>query len=92
MIAFGAADGPHHLHRDVYSWLASTKSATRITLGCSPYHTNSALFPVIAHLERVLRWQREDSADVKLPGGSVRLTPDRVHSRALRPLSQFTSA
>jgi predicted ATPase/class 3 adenylate cyclase len=39
---------------------------TRITLGCSPYHTNSALFPQIVHLERVLRWQREDGADGKL--------------------------
>ena len=39
---------------------------TRITLGCSPYHTNSAFFPVIVHLERVLRWQHEDTADVKL--------------------------
>jgi len=42
------------------------KDCTRITLRCSPYHTNSALYPVIAHLERVLRWQREDDAEVKL--------------------------
>jgi predicted ATPase len=42
------------------------KGYTRITIGCSPYHTNSALFPLIAHLERVLCWQREDGADVKL--------------------------
>ena len=39
---------------------------TRITLGCSPYNTNSALFPVIVQLERVLRWQSEDGADIKL--------------------------
>ena len=45
---------------------ARRQGYTRITLGCSPYHTNSALFPLIVHLERVLRWQREDSADVKL--------------------------
>ena len=38
----------------------------RITFSCSPYHTNSTLYPVIAHLERVLRWQREDDAEVKL--------------------------
>ncbi|MFQ5694899.1 MAG: AAA family ATPase, partial [Terriglobia bacterium] len=42
------------------------EGCTRITLGCSPYHTNSALYPLIVHLERVLRWQREDSAEVKL--------------------------
>ena len=42
------------------------EGCTRIPLGCSPYHTNSAFYPLIAHLERHLRWQREDSAEVKL--------------------------
>ena len=28
--------------------------AMRLTFRCSPYHTNSALYPVIAHLQRVL--------------------------------------
>jgi class 3 adenylate cyclase/predicted ATPase len=42
------------------------EGCTRITLGCSPYHTNSALYPLIVYFERVLRWQREDGADVKL--------------------------
>jgi class 3 adenylate cyclase/predicted ATPase len=39
---------------------------TPITLGCSPYHTNSALYPLIVLLERVLGWEREDSADSRL--------------------------
>jgi predicted ATPase len=43
-----------------------TEGCTRITLGCSPYHTNSALYPVIVHLERVLGWQDQDNAEVKL--------------------------
>jgi class 3 adenylate cyclase/predicted ATPase len=30
---------------------------TRITFRCSPYHTNSALYPVIEHLHRILRWR-----------------------------------
>ena len=34
----------------------------RIILGCSPYHRNSSLYPVIVHLQRVLDWQHEDSA------------------------------
>ena len=29
---------------------------TRITLGCSPYHTNSALYPLIVHLDGVARF------------------------------------
>ncbi|MCH8999287.1 MAG: AAA family ATPase [Proteobacteria bacterium] len=51
---------------DALSAELGDKGYTRITIGCSPYHTNSALFPLIVHLERVLRWQREDGADVKL--------------------------
>jgi predicted ATPase len=43
-----------------------TEGCTRITLGCSPYHTNSALYPVIVHLERVLGWRDQDNAEVKL--------------------------
>ncbi len=42
------------------------EGCTRITLSCSPYHTNSALYPVIAHVERVLGWQDQDTAEVKL--------------------------
>ncbi|MCP4317989.1 MAG: AAA family ATPase [Hyphomicrobiales bacterium] len=44
----------------------NAEDCTRITLGCSPYRTNSALYPVIVHLEHVLNWQDEDNAEVKL--------------------------
>lgn len=33
---------------------------------CSPYHTNSALYPVLSHLERAARFDREDSTATKL--------------------------
>ncbi len=33
---------------------------------CSPYHTNSALFPVIEHLERAAGFEREDASETKL--------------------------
>jgi class 3 adenylate cyclase len=39
---------------------------TRLTFRCSPYHTHSALFPIIEHVQRVLRWERDDAAEVKL--------------------------
>jgi predicted ATPase/class 3 adenylate cyclase len=32
-----------------------------IVLRCSPYHTHSALYPVIAHLRRVLAWRRDET-------------------------------
>ncbi|HEV8712472.1 MAG TPA: hypothetical protein VGX03_06550, partial [Candidatus Binatia bacterium] len=33
---------------------------------CSPYYQNSALYPVIDHLQRLLEFHREDSAEEKL--------------------------
>ena len=39
---------------------------TRITYRCSPYHTSSALYPIIEHVQRALGWQPEDTADTQL--------------------------
>jgi class 3 adenylate cyclase/predicted ATPase len=39
---------------------------TRIAFRCSPYHTNSALYPIIAQVQRALGWQPEDTADTQL--------------------------
>jgi class 3 adenylate cyclase len=38
----------------------------RIAFHCSPYHQNSALYPVITHLEHLLHFEREDSPAAKL--------------------------
>jgi class 3 adenylate cyclase/predicted ATPase len=38
----------------------------RLTFRCSPYHTNSALYPVIAHLQRLLRWERDEAPEAGL--------------------------
>src|SRR5439155_17168754 len=42
------------------------EDATRIEFRCSPYHQNSALYPVTEHLQRVLGVERDDSAQSKL--------------------------
>ena len=42
------------------------EGATRIELRCSPYHQNSALYPIIEHLQRVLEFQSGDSPEEKL--------------------------
>jgi predicted ATPase len=38
----------------------------RLRYQCSPYHTNSALHPIIEHLERAARFGTSDSTDAKL--------------------------
>ena len=39
---------------------------TRIAFRCSPYHTNSAFYPIIDHVQRALGWQPEDTAETHL--------------------------
>jgi class 3 adenylate cyclase len=39
---------------------------TRTTFRCSEYVQQSALYPVIEHLHRVLKWQRDDDAPTRL--------------------------
>jgi len=42
------------------------KHTPRLTLRCSPYHTTSALYPVIDHLQRLLQWHRDDPPETTL--------------------------
>ena len=52
----------------------------RLTYQCSPYHTNSAFYPAIAHLERTAGFTRDDSIEAKLDKleALLALTPDQV--------------
>ena len=43
-----------------------SEGATRIVFRCSPYHQNSALHPMIDHLQRFLRWHYDDAPAAKL--------------------------
>ena len=42
-----------------------SQGATRLVFRCSPYHQQSALYPVIEHVQRVLHW---DSTRLPRPG------------------------
>jgi class 3 adenylate cyclase/tetratricopeptide (TPR) repeat protein len=42
------------------------EGATRITFRCSPYHQNSALYPVIEHFQRVFQFERDDPPAARL--------------------------
>lgn len=38
----------------------------RLVLQCSPYHTNSAFYPILVHIERLLGYERDDTPATKL--------------------------
>jgi predicted ATPase len=42
------------------------QGSPRLAFRCSPYHQNSALYPVITHVQQVLQFERQDPPDVKL--------------------------
>ena len=44
----------------------SQDRATRIAFQCSPYHQNSALYPLITHVERLLQFALDDTLQTKL--------------------------
>ncbi|HXF16080.1 MAG TPA: AAA family ATPase [Burkholderiales bacterium] len=48
---------------------------------CSPYHINSALYPIANHLERALDFQRDDTAAQKVNKIEQRLILELGHSR-----------
>jgi class 3 adenylate cyclase len=45
---------------------AAREDATRITLRCLPYHQQSALYPVIEHLQQLLQFRSDDTPPAKL--------------------------
>ena len=42
------------------------EGAPRLTVHCSPYHANSAFYPVIDHLQRLLHWHRDMPPEARL--------------------------
>jgi class 3 adenylate cyclase/predicted ATPase len=54
----------------------------RLTFRCSPYHTNSALYPVLAHLQRLLRWERDEAPETRL------VTLERLLDASRQPLAE----
>ena len=47
----------HHIGRE---------GVARITYRCSPYHTHSAFYPIIGHLERLLQFERDEDPATRL--------------------------
>ena len=44
----------------------SAEGATRIEFRCSPYHQNTALYPITEHLQRLLQFQAAETPQTKL--------------------------
>jgi class 3 adenylate cyclase/tetratricopeptide (TPR) repeat protein len=57
-----------------------------IVLRCSPYHTHSALYPVIEHLQRWLAWRRDEPPAAKLDRLEGVLQPSRLALDEVVPL------
>jgi predicted ATPase len=66
-----------------YVW---REGLTRVALRGSPYHTNSALYPVIAHVQQALRFARHDAAEVNLAKLEQALQPLSVPLHEVVPL------
>jgi predicted ATPase/class 3 adenylate cyclase len=45
---------------------ARGEGAPRLVFRSSPYHTQSALYPAMVHVQRLLHWQRDDPREVVL--------------------------
>jgi class 3 adenylate cyclase len=58
----------------------------RLALRCSAYHQHSALYPVIAHVERLLDFQREDAPTTRLAKLEQGLRPSRLPLDEVVPL------
>ena len=65
---------------------AYSEGATRIVFRCSPYHQNSALYPVIDHLQRFLHWHRDDTPEARLDKLEQALHTSRLPLAEVVPL------
>jgi len=62
------------------------KSYTSLNHFCSPFHTNSAFYPIISLLERAARFEREDAPETKLDKLEALLAQATNSVRELAPL------
>src|SRR5712692_5697625 len=62
------------------------EGATRIEFHCSPYHQNSAFYPIIDHLQRLLQFARDDAPAAKLEKLQHTLSPYRFPQADTVPL------
>ena len=69
------------LHERVIS-----QGATRLVFRCSPYHQQSALYPVIEHMQRFLHWNHDEAPEAKLEALERALRTSRLPLEEVTPL------
>src|SRR5712692_2646930 len=62
------------------------EEVTRIEFRCSPYHQNSALYPIIDHLQHLLQFARDEAPAAKLEKLQHTLSPYRFPQADTVPL------
>jgi class 3 adenylate cyclase/predicted ATPase len=63
-----------------------SQGATRLVFRCSPYHQQSALFPVIEHVQRFLHWDSTDAPEARLEALEQALRTSRLPLEEVTPL------
>jgi TOMM system kinase/cyclase fusion protein len=71
---------------EVLSERVRREGASRLAFRCSPYYHNSALYPVIDHLQRFLQWQRDDVPEAQLDTLERALRTSRLPLEEVVPL------
>jgi class 3 adenylate cyclase len=62
------------------------ESGRSLAFRCSPYHTQSALYPIIEHLRRVLDWGRDETSAATLSRLETEFTAAYLPLRETMPL------
>ncbi|HJS86784.1 MAG TPA: AAA family ATPase [Acetobacteraceae bacterium] len=83
--------GKSRLVADLQEQIASEIQHTRLRYFCSPYHQDSALHPVIAHLEHAAGFGREDPPETKVEKLKKLLAPASPPAEDVALLAEWLS-
>lgn len=81
-----AGIGKSRIAQTLRERVASTETHVRIRYQCSPYHTNSALYPFMRHLERAANFKRDDTNAQKLDKLATLLAKSASRVEEVAPL------
>ncbi len=80
--------GKSRLVREMHEWVEQD-GAFCVEFRCSSYHQNSALYPIIEYLQRLLLWQKDDTTETKL--AKLHTTLARYHFPQADTIALFSA-